>query len=112
MPYEFITLEQPRCTTGDSAISIINGTVTRQGLPVAGQLLKITASPGYAPADQEYIQADPAGNFQADLVCGGSACNGSYLLWLVNDNGDQISPSIEYIFDDRCRRGIVNFGTP
>lgn len=112
LPYEFIVLEQPRCSTGDSTISIVNGTVTRRGLPAAGQLLKITASPGYPPVDQEFFQADQAGNFQADLVCGGSACSGSYLLWLVNDSGDQISPSIEYIFDDQCRRGTVNFGAP
>ena len=112
VPYEFITLDQPRCTTGDSTISIVNGSVIRGGLPAAGQPVQVTASPGSPPVDENFIQADQNGSFQADLVCGGSACNGSYLLWLVNDNGDQISPSIEYIFDNQCRRGTVNFGTP
>ncbi|MCC7165392.1 MAG: hypothetical protein IT331_23035 [Anaerolineae bacterium] len=111
-PYEFVVLDQPRCSVGDNSASVITGNITRDGAPAFGQQVHVSASPGFEPVDAGPVQADESGNFQAVLICSSGSCFGSFLLWLVNDEGQQISPSIEYIFDGQCQRGTVNFGTP
>lgn len=109
-PFVFMPLDQPRCSAGDNFVSLVNGNVLLDGFPAFGQQVIASSQPGGAPIDSTPVQADENGNFQVTFSCGGSACNGTYWLWLVDDASVQVSPYIEYIFDDQCRIGTVNFG--
>lgn len=110
--YNYDLAGTPRCTVGDSSVSIITGSVTDKDTPVMGQLVQVSSSEGGDPIGAQPNETDGSGNFQVALACGGSACNGSYWVWLIDNENFQVSPSVEFVFDDQCRRGTVNFSIP
>lgn len=110
--YSFDITGTPRCTVGDNNASVITGQVTDNGNPSAGQQVQASSAEGGEPINTEPAQSDQDGNFQVDLVCGGSACNGTFWVWLVDPDNNQTSPYVQFVFDDQCRRGSVNFTTP
>ncbi len=108
-PFDFTVLGTPRCAVGDDSASIVNGRVVQSGVPLAGQKIQASSGPGGEPISEEPAVSDADGNFQVTFVCGGNACNGAFWVWLVNDEKEQVSPFVEFIFDQQCRRGSVNF---
>lgn len=108
-PYDFNPVGTPRCSVGDNAASIVKGRIIGGGGPIAGQKVQAASGPGAEPISDTPAESDEQGNFQVTFVCGGSACNGAFWVWLVNDDLEQVSPFIKFIFDDQCRTGSVNF---
>ncbi len=108
-PFDFETVGTPRCAAGDETASIVQGRIVQDGAPVVAQQVQASSGPGAEPISETPAQSDDKGNFQVTFVCDGKACNGAFWVWLINDNNEQISPFVEFIFDKQCRRGTVNF---
>lgn len=111
-PYDFVTADTPHCSGGDNSASVVSGSITADGAPVEGQKIQASSGPGAEPISEEPAISDENGEFQVTFVCDGSACNGAFWLWLINDDADQVSPFVQFIFDDQCRHGTLNFSTP
>ena len=71
--------------------------------------MQASSGPGAEPISDAPAESDENGNFQVTFVCGGRACDGAFWVWLVNDDLEQVSPFVQFIFDNQCRTGIVNF---
>lgn len=110
--YDYDLAGTPRCTVGDNAASIVTGQVLDKGNPVMGQQIQASSGEGGEPISDPPAESDSSGNFQVTFVCGGSACNGSFWVWLIDDEGVQVSPFVQFVFDNQCRRGTVNFTNP
>lgn len=111
-PYGFFPVGTPHCAAGDNSASIVSGQITENGAPVAGQKIQASSGPGAEPISEEPTVSRENGEYQVTFVCNGSACNGAFWLWLINDQAEQVSPFVQFIFDDRCRRGTLDFSTP
>ncbi len=110
--YNFVPATTPRCTIGDNAASIVSGSIVNKGAPVEGQRVQASAGEGGEPISDEPAVSDPNGNYQVTLVCDGQACNGSFWVWLIDADKNQISPFVKFVFDNQCRRGTLNFRNP
>lgn len=110
--YNFVTASRPNCTIGDNAASVVSGSIVNNGVPVAGQRVQASAGEGGEPISDEPAVSDGDGNYQVTLVCGGQACNGSFWVWLIDADSNQISPFVKFVFDQQCRRGTINFRNP
>lgn len=102
----------PRCTVGNNNASLVTGQILENGSPLFGQRVQASSAEGGEPINNTPAETDQDGNFQVTFVCGGSACNGSFWVWLVDADNNQTSPFVQFVFDDQCRRGVVNFSTP
>jgi hypothetical protein len=110
-PYDFVTANTPHCAGGDNSASIVRGSITENGAPLPGQKIQASSGPGAEPISEQPAESDENGEFQVTFVCGGNACNGAFWLWLINDDAEQVSPFVQFIFDNQCRRGTLNFST-
>lgn len=110
--FDFEVVGTPRCRAGDASASVVNGRVLSNNRPIAGAKIQASSGPGAEPISDEPAESDENGNFQVTFVCDGAACNGSFWIWMINENAEQISPFAQFIFDNNCRRGTVNFATP
>lgn len=106
---EFVPADTPRCSPGIEEYSVVDGQITQDGSPVVAQQLVASSGPGGDPIPSTPVESDENGTFQVPFICDESACNGSYWLWVINDDGEQVSPFVQFNFDNQCRRGTVNF---
>ncbi len=106
---EFVTSFQPRCGPGDNSASVVTGSIFQDGAPLPGQRVQASAGPGGEPISEEPAVSDDQGNYQVTFICDGQACNGAFWIWLVDENLDRVSPFVEFIFDDNCRSGTLDF---
>lgn len=107
--FEFIPLGTPRCGIGDNNASVVKGRILSGNVPVVGQKIQASSGPGAEPISDEPAVSDDNGNYQVTFVCDGKACDGSFWIWLVDDDLAQISPFVKFIFDNQCRSGTLNF---
>ncbi len=107
--FEYIPLATPRCGVGDNGASVVTGRIMSGNAPVVGQKIQASSGPGAEPISDEPAVTDENGNYQVTFVCDGKACNGSFWIWLVDDEFVQISPFVKFIFDNQCRSGTLNF---
>ncbi len=108
-PFDFTPIGAPRCVAGNDSVSVVKGSLVNAGAPVVGQRVQASSRPGGEAFGNAPVISDDNGDFELRFVCQGSACNGSYWLWVINEQDEQVSPLIEFIFDNQCRRGTVNF---
>jgi hypothetical protein len=107
--YDYVPDGTPRCTQGDNSASVVSGRVLVDGDPVAEQLVQASSGPGGEPISEFPAATDESGRYQVTFVCDGEACNGSFWLWLVDADFEQVSPFVQFIFDNQCRRGTLDF---
>lgn len=98
-----------KCAPGDAKESYVIGTITENNQPLEAQLVQASAGPGGEPISDYPAVTDGEGHYKVTLVCDGKACNGAFWIWLVDEEFRQVSPFIKFTFDDRCRRGLVDF---
>lgn len=107
--FPFRPVGVPRCGPGDNSASIVKGRITSGGAPVVGMRITASSGPGGEPISEEPAESDEQGNYQVTFVCDGKACNGSFWVWLLDEEDAQASPFVRFVFDDRCRQGELNF---
>jgi|GEM_PF-3317381 hypothetical protein len=107
--FEFVPDGTPHCGAGDNRASVVKGRIVSNGAPVAGQRVTASAGPGGEPISDEPAVSDERGNYQVTFVCNGKACDGAFWIWTVDDASNQTSPFVEFIFDNQCRSGTLNF---
>lgn len=83
--------------------------ITAQGQPLAGILVQGSAGPGGEPISEYPAESNDKGEYKVTFVCDGKACNGSFWIWIVDEEFRQVSPFVQFIFDDNCRRARLNF---
>lgn len=108
-PFPFNPLSAPRCFAGSNSASLVRGRVLDASGPVVGQRVEASSAPGGAPVNDPPVETDAQGNFQLTFACGGAACDGAYWIWLADENAAQISPYVQFQFDNNCRVGSVDF---
>jgi hypothetical protein len=97
------------CSPGDNTASTVVGTITEQGIPIPGSLVQASSGPGGEPISDFPAVSDENGEYQVTFVCDNQACNGSFLVWVVDENFVQLSPFVQFIFDDSCRNARMDF---
>lgn len=107
--FQFIPASTPHCSAGDNSASVVGGRILSNNAPVAGQKIQASSGPGAEPISDQPAVSDDQGNYQVTFVCDGKACNGAFWVWLVDADSNQISPFVEFIFDNQCRRGTLDF---
>jgi hypothetical protein len=107
--FEFVPDGTPHCGAGDNRASVVKGRIVSNGAPVAGQRVTASAGPGGEPISDEPAVSDDRGNYQVTFVCDGKACDGAFWVWTVDEASNQTSPFVEFIFDNQCRSGTLNF---
>ncbi|MBI4675518.1 MAG: hypothetical protein HY741_28065 [Chloroflexi bacterium] len=107
--FQFLPIGTPRCGAGDDNASVVKGRILEGNAPVAGQKIQASSGPGAEPISDEPAVSDDNGNYQVTFVCDGTACNGAFWVWLVDEDLVQVSPFVEFIFDNQCRRGTLDF---
>ncbi|TAH52467.1 MAG: hypothetical protein EYC68_06740 [Chloroflexota bacterium] len=110
--YAFVPSATPRCTAGGNSASIVSGQILENGNPVVGQRVQASAGEGGEPISDEPAESDQSGNYQVTFVCDGRACDASFWVWLVDEDNNQISPFVKFVFDSQCRHGTINFENP
>lgn len=111
-PYDFVTVGTPHCAAGDNAASVVDGKITLDGAPVVGQKVQASSGPGAEPISDNPAVSDEQGKYEVTFVCDNKACNGAFWVWLINDDNEQTSPFVQFVFDNQCRRGTINFSNP
>lgn len=107
--FEFTPLGTPRCGVGDNNASVVIGHITENGAPVVGQRVTASSGPGAEPISENPAVTDERGRYQVTFVCDGKACDGAFWIWTVNDQLEQTSPFVQFIFENNCRRGALDF---
>lgn len=108
-PFDYGVLGTPRCTAGDDSASIVRGSVTDNGAPVPALQVQASSGPGAEPISEQPAETNADGNFEVTFICDGAACSGAFWVWLINADGEQISPFVQFNLDQNCRNGSVNF---
>lgn len=107
--FDFLPAGTPRCGAGDENASIVQGLILQDGAPVVGQRVTASSGPGAEPISDEPAVTDEQGSYQVTFVCDGKACNGAFWIWTVDEEFRQTSPFAQFIFDQHCRRGTLDF---
>lgn len=106
---EFVPASQARCEAGDNAASVVTGKITQDGAPLPGMRVQASSGPGGEPISDEPAESDENGDYQVTFVCDGKGCNGAFWVWLIDEDLNRISPFVQFIFDNNCRVGSVDF---
>jgi hypothetical protein len=107
--FQFIPAGTPRCAAGDNTASVVRGRILSDDGPIVGQRVQASSAPGGEPISDEPAVSDDNGKYQVTFVCDGTACNGAFWVWLIDENDSASSPFVEFIFDNQCRRGTLDF---
>lgn len=107
--YTFLPAGRASCKPGKPDASLVSGSITQNGSPVVGQRVQASSGPGAEPISDTPAESGADGSYQVTFVCNGKACDGAFWVWLVDQDGAQISPLVEFIFDNNCRVGALNF---
>ena len=106
---EFVPIGAPHCGVGDNNASVVRGRILENGAPLAGQRVTASSGPGAEPISDEPAVSNEQGIYQVTFVCDGKACDGAFWIWLVDEDYAQVSPFVQFIFDNNCRRGTLDF---
>ncbi len=101
--------------------TIIQGTVSERGVKVDGITVRVSAVPGGPPAINDFVTGvdpfdfkhkDPSlqGQYRLGIAEGGYA-SGNWFVFVINTQGDQMSPNASVHTDDKagCNIATVDF---
>jgi outer membrane biosynthesis protein TonB len=107
--FPWTTSGSASCSGGGSSESAVTGKITANSKGAVGQRVQASSGAGGAPISEHPTESDKNGNYKVTFICGGSACNGDFWIWMVDPAGKQISPFVKFTFNGGCRQGIQNF---
>lgn len=107
--YPWTTSGGAACDGGTGSESSVSGKITANSKGAVGQRVQASSGPGGAPISENPAMSDSNGNYKVTFICGGSACNGDFWIWMVDPSGRQISPFVKFSFSGGCRKGTQNF---